>query len=252
MHESWKLVLQDEMQKPYFIDLVKTLRAERVKGEVYPPPGKVFTAFEETPFDQVRVVILGQDPYHGFGQAHGMAFSVMPGVRVPPSLLNVYKELQADVGVKPVKHGYLVPWARQGVFLLNTVLTVRKGEPGSHRKLGWETFTDRVITELSKRDKMSVFVLWGKDAQSKAGMIDTSKHKVLTSVHPSPMSAHFGFFGSKPFSKVNEILLKKNLRPINWQLPTDPYGTVPDAPEPEPVDEDVLDLDALLSGVEEF
>jgi len=221
MHLSWRKALHGEFSKPYFEKLVAFVQAERKAGEVYPPAGEVWTAFEETPLDQVQVVILGQDPYHGPGQAHGLSFSVKPGVKSPPSLLNIYKELESDLGIHPVKHGYLMAWARRGVFLLNTVMTVRKGAAGSHRGEGWETFTDRVISVLNAREAPMVFVLWGKDAGNKAGAIDSSRHHVLASSHPSPMSAGAGFFGSKPFSKANGWLQGKGLPGVAWQLPED-------------------------------
>jgi uracil-DNA glycosylase len=218
MHESWSSVLDDELAKPYFSDLLKFVATERETNKVYPPKGKVFTAFDVVPFDKVRVVILGQDPYPSPGHAHGMSFSVPPGVRPPKSLVNIYKELQTDLGIKPVGHGYLMPWAEQGVFMLNTVLTVRDGEPGSHRGKGWEKFTNRVIKLLSVREGRIVFLLWGRDAQSFAPMINTSEHKILISAHPSPLSAHQGFFGSKPFSQTNDALVKKGFAPIDWDL----------------------------------
>lgn len=223
MHESWSSVLNDELNKPYFAELLKFIATEREAHKVYPPKGKVFTAFEVVPFDKVRVVILGQDPYPSPGHAHGMAFSVPPGVKPPKSLLNIYRELQSDLGVLPVHHGYLMPWAKQGVFLLNTVLTVREGEPGSHRGKGWETMTTRVIKLLSAREKRIVFILWGKDAQSFAPMIKTTEHRILVAPHPSPLSAHQGFFGSKPFSQTNEALIKKGFPPIDWDLSKPPH-----------------------------
>ena len=222
VHESWINKFGDELDKPYFRSLIEFVKAERARFEVYPPVGRTFTAFEAVPFKEVRVVILGQDPYHGPGQAHGMSFSVLPGVKPPPSLQNIYKELQSDVGVKPVAHGHLIAWAKQGVFLLNTVLTVRKGEAGSHRGQGWETFTDNVIKLLSAREGRIVFILWGKDAQTKAALINTSEHVVITSAHPSPMSAHNGFFGSKPFSRTNQVLDKRGFYTIDWQLTDNP------------------------------
>lgn len=218
MHESWSHVLDDELAKPYFTELLKFVATERETHKVYPPKGKVFTAFEVVPFDKVRVVILGQDPYPSPGHAHGMSFSVPPGVRPPKSLMNIYKELQSDLGIAPVGHGYLMSWAEQGVFLLNSVLTVRDGEPGSHRGKGWETLTNRVIKLLSAREGRIVFILWGRDAQSFAPMINTTEHKILVSSHPSPLSAHQGFFGSKPFSQTNDALVKKGFAPIDWDL----------------------------------
>lgn len=218
MHVSWRARLGKEFREPYFEELTKFVREEREAGEVFPPAGSVFTAFD-LPFEEVRVVILGQDPYHGPGQAHGLAFSVLPGVRVPPSLVNIYKELESDLGHPPVKHGYLHSWTKQGVFLLNTTLTVRRGEAGSHRGRGWETFTDRVVRELVAQEKRIVFILWGRDAGERACVIDTSKHSVIVSSHPSPMSAHMGFFGSKPFSQANRLLEKKGRSPVDWKLP---------------------------------
>ena len=218
MHEAWARILESEVRKPYFSNLLKFVATEREGHKIFPPKGQVFTAFDVVPFDQVRVVILGQDPYPSPGHAHGMSFSVPPGVSPPPSLRNIYKELQSDLGIAPAKNGYLMGWARQGIFLLNTVLTVREREPGSHRGQGWEQFTDQVIKLLSARAGRIVFILWGKDAQSKACMINTEEHRVLTSAHPSPMSAHQGFFGSKPFSQTNEALVKKGFEPIDWDL----------------------------------
>jgi uracil-DNA glycosylase len=218
MHESWSHVLDDELAKPYFVELLKFVATERETYKVYPPKGKVFTAFEVVPFDKVRVVILGQDPYPSPGHAHGMSFSVPPGVRPPKSLMNIYKELQTDLGIEPVGHGFLMSWAEQGVFLLNTVLTVRDGEPGSHRGRGWERLTTQVIKLLSAREGRIVFILWGRDAQSFASVINTSEHRILVSAHPSPLSAHQGFFGSKPFSQTNQALVKKGFDPIDWDL----------------------------------
>lgn len=179
----------------------------------------IFEALELTPYEKVKVVILGQDPYHGANQAHGLSFSVQPGVKIPPSLNNIYKELQSDLGIKPVNHGNLVSWAKQGVLLLNTVLTVREGQAYSHRGQGWERLTDTIIEKLNEREQPVVFILWGKPAQEKMKMIDKSKHIILTSSHPSPLSAHRGFLGSKPFSKTNDALLALGEQPIDWQLP---------------------------------
>jgi uracil-DNA glycosylase len=249
MHLSWRKALHEEFSKPYFEKLVAFVQAERAKGEVYPPAGEVWTAFEETPLDQVQVVILGQDPYHGPGQAHGLSFSVKPGVRPPPSLVNIYKELESDLGIPPVKHGYLLAWARRGVFLLNTVMTVRKGAAGSHRGEGWETFTDRVISVLNARETPMVFILWGKDAGNKAGSIDGSRHLVLSSSHPSPMSASSGFFGSKPFSRATAWLQSKGLPGVPWQLPEDALA-VPERQEgalPQPPTAQGDDLGDVLA-----
>jgi len=220
MHASWKARLASEFQKPYFKQLVEFVEGERKTQTIFPPEGEVFTAFDLTPYDKANVVILGQDPYPGAGHAHGLSFSVKPGISPPASLNNIFKELAADVGfVRPRKNGFLKPWAEQGVFLLNTVLTVRSGTPNSHKGNGWETFTDAVIKALDERETPVVFVLWGRNAREKKALIDTSRHTVIESAHPSPMSADNGFFGSRPFSKVNEALVKIGLLPIHWQLP---------------------------------
>lgn len=221
---SWQAVLGDELSKPYFGKLRSFVSAERAKHQVFPPTEEVFAAFEHTPFDQVRVLLLGQDPYHDDGQAHGLCFSVRKGVPLPPSLRNIYKELESDVGVKPPDHGCLTAWAERGVLLLNTVLTVRAHEPNSHRKKGWETFTDRVIEVLAERDDPLVFVLWGKPAQAKIKLIEQHQaagagHEIIAAAHPSPLSAKSGFFGSKPFSKVNDALASWDRPPIDWSLP---------------------------------
>lgn len=218
MHPTWKVALAGEFQKPYFKQLADFVAADRTSHVVYPPTGEVFCAFE-MPLDDVRVVILGQDPYHGSGQAHGLAFSVRHGVAIPPSLGNIYRELQADIGVSPSKHGFLEAWAKQGVFLLNSVLTVRAHEAGSHRNVGWETFTDVAIRVLSAQERALVFVLWGAYARAKVALLDTLKHTVIESAHPSPMSARNGFFGSKPFSRANEALAKAGFPPIDWRIP---------------------------------
>lgn len=219
MHPSWKEQIGSEVEKPYFQELADFLREERAQHTVFPAKDQVFTAFKVTPFDQVRVLILGQDPYHNADQAHGLSFSVLPGVKPPPSLLNIYKELASDVGCAPPKHGYLLSWAEQGVFLLNATLTVRAHSPGSHQGKGWETFTDAAISKLSARDRPLVFILWGRYAREKVSLIDTNKHLVLESAHPSPMSASNGFFGSKPFSKANAALEALGEKAIDWQLP---------------------------------
>lgn len=216
---TWHAVLATEFKKPYFRDLAAFLKEERQKATVYPPPKQLFTAFRVTPYDRANVVILGQDPYHGEGQAHGLSFSVLPGVAPPPSLKNIYKELEQDVGFTQPKHGYLMTWAERGVFLLNSVLTVRAQQPGSHRDHGWETYTNRVIESLNARERPVVFVLWGRFAREKIHLIDTNVHPVVESPHPSPMSAHNGFFGSKPFSQVNAYLDALGHPPIDWQLP---------------------------------
>ncbi len=216
---SWKEVLKDEFNKDYFQQIAAHLKMERAAGKtIYPPGGLIFHAFEATPFDKVKVVLLGQDPYHGPGQAHGLAFSVQPGVRPPPSLVNIFKELNEDVGVPIPKHGYLEAWAKQGVFLLNASLTVRAGEPLSHSKIGWYEFTDKVIQKISDQKENVVFLLWGRSAQDKQALIDETKHFVLKAAHPSPFSADKGFFGCRHFSKTNENLVKNGIDPIDWKL----------------------------------
>src|SRR6185312_1720646 len=215
---SWAPVLAAETEQPYFADLEAFLKAERAEHQVFPPEDEVFAALEATPYEDVKVVLIGQDPYHDDGQAHGMCFSVRPGVRIPPSLRNMYKELESDLGVAPVKHGYLKAWADQGVLLLNTVLTVRAHEPASHKDRGWEKFTDAVIKDVSAREKPVVFVLWGAHAKKKAKLIDASRHAIVQGAHPSPLSAKL-FFGSKQFSAVNESLAVFVQEPIDWQLP---------------------------------
>ena len=212
-------ILQEQTKTPSYQLLKEFLVQEYQETIVYPEKQHIWQAFEWTPYNEVKVVILGQDPYHGPDQAHGLSFSVLPTVKIPPSLVNIYKELQSDLGISPVNHGYLESWAKQGVLLLNTVLTVRKGQAHSHKGKGWETLTDAVIEKLSDRDQPMVFILWGNPSIKKRALIDESKHSVLTSVHPSPLSAYRGFFGSKPFSKANEALIKLDEEPINWQLP---------------------------------
>lgn len=218
--QTWTEALGEEKQQPYFQHILDTVRAERESGQViYPPATDVFNAFKATEFNQVKVVILGQDPYHGAGQAHGLAFSVQQGVRIPPSLQNIYKELSTDIaGFQIPKHGNLQYWAEQGVLLLNTVLTVREGQAHSHAALGWETFTDKVIRQLADHRENLVFILWGSHAQKKGAFIDRNRHLVLTAVHPSPLSAARGFFGSKPFSQTNHYLQQHGLSPIDWQV----------------------------------
>ncbi len=218
---SWRRVLGDETGEAYFEKLRAFLDEERRQHTVFPPEDEVFTALELTPYDDVRVVILGQDPYHDNDQAHGLAFSVRPGVTPPPSLANIFKELATDVGCAKPKTGSLVPWARQGVLLLNAVLTVRAHEANSHKNKGWETFTDAVIRKVSERETPAVFVLWGGFAKKKLGLIDASRHGVIMTAHPSPLSARSGFFKSRPFSKVNELLKEAGRPEIDWCLPTD-------------------------------
>lgn len=213
---SWKERLAEEFGKPYFQKLSAFVREEYQKYKIYPPGGKIFNAFDSCPFDQVKVVILGQDPYHGPNQANGLAFSVSNGVPIPPSLKNIYKELKADLGVEPPGHGNLERWAHQGVLLLNATLTVRRGAAGSHQGKGWELFTDAVLRILSERQQGLVFILWGAYAKRKGALIDRSKHYVIESAHPSPLSATSGFFGSRPFSKANAYLESKGKKPIDW------------------------------------
>ncbi|BAO07677.1 MULTISPECIES: uracil-DNA glycosylase [Enterococcus] len=219
IHNSWQEVLADEFEKDYYQQLRIFLKNEYATQKIHPDMYHVYEALELTPYEEVKVVILGQDPYHGVNQAHGLSFSVQPGVKTPPSLVNIYKELKNDLGIEPVSHGNLVTWAKQGVLLLNTVLTVREGQAYSHRGKGWEQLTDAIIEKLNERDKPIVFILWGKPAQEKMKMIDKSRHIIITAPHPSPLSAHRGFFGSKPFSKTNDALLALGETPIDWQLP---------------------------------
>lgn len=217
IHESWKNVLKEEFDKPYFRDLVDFLHKEKSEGKViYPPGPKIFRAFDLTPFDQVRVVILGQDPYHGPGQAEGLSFSVPHGIKLPPSLQNIYKEIESDTGISTAgRDGSLIHWAEQGVFLLNAVLTVRASEPTSHSKIGWTNFTDAVIKALSDHKEGVIFLLWGNYARSKRDLIDHSRHHVLEAAHPSPL-ARGAFFGCRHFSQANNILINKKQNPIKW------------------------------------
>lgn len=219
IHNSWQTILTDEFEKEYYQKLRNFLKKEYTTQNIHPDMYHIYEALELTPYEKVKVVILGQDPYHGVNQAHGLSFSVQPGVKIPPSLNNIYKELQSDLGISPVKHGNLVSWAKQGVLLLNTVLTVREGQAYSHRGKGWEILTDKIIEKLNEREKPIVFILWGKPAQEKMKMIDKSRHIILASAHPSPLSAHRGFLGSKPFSKTNDALMALGETPIDWQLP---------------------------------
>ncbi|WP_427138158.1 uracil-DNA glycosylase [Psychrobacillus psychrodurans] len=215
---SWKDVLREEQEKPYFKKLQLFLDKEYATQTIFPARNEIGSAFRITAYDNVKVVILGQDPYHGNGQAHGMSFSVKPGVRIPPSLRNMLKELEDDLGCPFPTNGYLEKWAKQGVLLLNTVLTVRTGAANSHKGMGWETYTDAVIQKLSDRQKPIIFVLWGKPAQSKIKLIDTEKHMIITAPHPSPLSAHRGFFGSKPYSRINTQLAAWGEQPIDFCL----------------------------------
>jgi uracil-DNA glycosylase len=216
--KSWRPRLDAELEKPYFGALRRFVDGERRSHTVYPPEDEVFAALERTPYDRVKVMILGQDPYHGPGQAHGLAFSVRPGVTPPPSLRNIFRELRDDLGCPVPRDGSLVPWAEQGVLLLNAVLTVRAGEPNSHRGKGWETFTDAVIRAVNDRPGPVVFVLWGGYAAKKEALIDAGPHVVLKSAHPSPLSAKRGFFGSRPFTKVNAALEDAGQAPVDWCL----------------------------------
>jgi uracil-DNA glycosylase len=216
---GWAKVLEPEFEKPYFEGIVKFLKEEKAAGKIiYPPGPEIFNAFTLTPFEQVKAVLIGQDPYHGAGQAHGLCFSVRKGVTVPPSLVNMYKELKADLDINPPNHGFLQQWAEQGLLMLNASLTVEAGKPMSHSKIGWEQFTDAVIRTISEKKEGIVFLLWGKFAQQKEALIDTSKHFVLKAAHPSPFSATAGFFGSRPFSQTNKLLKQQGKEPINWQL----------------------------------
>ncbi|WP_282956149.1 uracil-DNA glycosylase [Neisseria canis] len=218
--QTWKEAIGTEKEAPYFRHILNTVKAERQAGQIiYPPAGDVFNAFKATEFDRVKVVILGQDPYHGAGQAHGLAFSVRPEVHIPPSLQNIYKELAADIeGFQMPRHGYLQGWAEQGVLLLNTVLTVRAGQAHSHASLGWEQFTDCVIHRLNDQREHLVFMLWGSHAQKKGAFIDRNRHLVLTAPHPSPLSAHRGFLGCRHFSQANAYLKAHGQTPIEWQI----------------------------------
>lgn len=218
--ESWRAAVGEELTEPYFTGLTAFVEQERAEHEVFPPADAVYTAFRLTPFDDVKVVILGQDPYHDNGQAHGLCFSVLPGVGVPPSLRNIYKELKADLGHEPPAHGNLAAWAERGVLMLNTVLTVRAHEANSHRKRGWETFTDAVIRAVNSKSERVVFVLWGTPAQKKAALIDATRHAVVQSAHPSPLSAK-KFLGTRPFSQVNERLREAGRPEIDWRLPAE-------------------------------
>jgi uracil-DNA glycosylase len=218
LSSGWLHALAPEFEKPYWEELQSFVASERKTHKVFPPEGEVYSAFELTPYENVRVVILGQDPYHDDGQAHGLCFSVKPGVSPPPSLGNMFKELKADLGCKVPNNGYLVPWAKQGVLMINAVLTVRAHEPNSHKDHGWETFTDAVIRAVSDRPDPAVFLLWGKYAQKKKKLIDARRHTVIEGAHPSPLSAKL-FFGSKPFSKVNDALTALGKPVIDWQIP---------------------------------
>jgi uracil-DNA glycosylase len=219
IEQGWKTGLNDQFSSEYFTSLKNFIYSEKAEGKIiYPPADCIFAAFDLTPFEKVKVVLLGQDPYHGEGQAHGLCFSVPQGIAPPPSLVNIFKELKNDLGIPPPKHGNLQKWAKQGVLLLNATLTVRANSPGSHQKKGWENFTDEVIRMLSYQKSGLVFLLWGKYAQAKEALIDKSKHFVLKAAHPSPFSADSGFFGCRHFSKTNEVLVHQGKEPIDWKL----------------------------------
>ena len=215
---AWEVALKDEFQKQYYKELFKRVGAEYSQYRIFPKGEDIFNAFHLTPLNEVKVVILGQDPYHGVGQAHGLCFSVQPKVEIPPSLVNIYKELEDDIGCYIPNNGYLEKWAQQGVLMLNTVLTVRAHQANSHRGIGWEEFTDAAIRALDQQDQPMVFILWGKPAQMKKQMITNPNHLVLTAPHPSPLSSYRGFFGSKPFSQANRFLESKGVEPIDWQI----------------------------------
>ena len=218
IEQSWHDLLCGEFDKPYFVRMQKFIRSEYRKGDVYPPGEEIFNAFNSTPVSKVKAVMIGQDPYHGAGQAHGLCFSVKQGVPTPPSLKNIYKEIESDLGIRTPQTGCLQRWADQGVLMLNNVLTVRKGEPNSHKNAGWEVFTAKVVEKISESREGLVFFLWGNSAQKKESLIDGNKHLLLKAVHPSPLSAYNGFFGCRHFSKSNSYLLANNKKPIDWSL----------------------------------
>lgn len=219
LHNDWAPILAEEFEKPYYLKLRQILKEEYQTRTIYPDMYHIFTALHLTSYEQAKVVILGQDPYHGPGQAHGLSFSVRPGIKPPPSLVNIYKELQSDLNCTIPEHGYLSHWAKQGVMMLNAVLTVRAGTPNSHKGIGWEQFTDRIIHLLNERERPLVFILWGRHAQEKAAFIDKKRHCIIASPHPSPFSANRGFFGSRPFSRANAFLRSQGMEEIDWQLP---------------------------------
>jgi uracil-DNA glycosylase len=219
LHNDWSPILEKEFHKPYYLSLRQFLVEEYNSRVIYPNKEDIFSALHLSSYANTKVVILGQDPYHGPGQAHGLSFSVKPGVKKPPSLQNMFQELQTDLGCTIPNNGYLVKWAEQGVLLLNTVLTVREGEPNSHKGKGWELFTDRVIQALNERAEPVVFILWGSHAGAKGSLIDANKHRIIRSPHPSPLSSYRGFFGSKPFSRANQYVLEFGDTPIDWQIP---------------------------------
>ena len=216
---SWQEVLAGEIEKPYFQKLQAYVTAERKSHTVFPPEEEVYSALEITPYENVNVLLLGQDPYHDDNQAHGLCFSVKPGIKPPPSLVNMFKELKSDIGCSVPNNGYLVPWAKQGILMINAVLTVQAHQPNSHKGQGWETFTDAIISKVNEKESPVIFVLWGGYAQKKAPLITGKHHTILQSAHPSPLSARSGFFGSKPFSAINNLLSKNGKPEIDWQLP---------------------------------
>lgn len=218
IQNDWLAPLSPEFKKPYYAELYKKIKEEYSTRQIFPPAEEIFTAFELTPLSEVKVVIIGQDPYHGDGQAHGLCFSVKPDIETPPSLVNIYKELNSDLGCDIPNNGYLTKWAKQGVLMLNTVLTVRAHQANSHRGIGWETFTDAAIRVLNEQDRPIVYLLWGKPAQMKKSMLNNPKHLILEAPHPSPLSAYRGFFGCRHFSRTNEFLKENGLEPIDWQI----------------------------------
>lgn len=218
IQNDWLTPLTPEFKKPYYAELYKKIREEYGARQIFPPADEIFTAFELTPLSEVKVVIIGQDPYHGEGQAHGLCFSVKPDIEIPPSLVNIYKELNSDLGCYIPNNGYLTKWAKQGVLMLNTVLTVRAHQANSHRGIGWEEFTDAAIRILNEQDRPIVYLLWGKPAQMKKNMLNNPKHLILEAPHPSPLSAYRGFFGCQHFSKTNDFLAQHGLTPIDWQI----------------------------------
>jgi uracil-DNA glycosylase len=230
---DWNPILRAELDAPYFKELQQFVAAERSRQRIYPPQAEVFAALHLTPYDSVKVLILGQDPYHGADQAHGLCFSVRPGVPLPPSLENIFTELANDVGVQRPDHGCLDGWARQGVLLLNATLTVRAGQAASHQGKGWERFTDAVIEAVNRKEERVVFILWGASARKKKALIDTSRHVIIESAHPSPLSARNGFFGSRPFSRANQALVAAGREPVDWSIPASTAAATPgDTPAP--------------------
>jgi uracil-DNA glycosylase len=224
MKTDWNPLLRGEFAKPYWVELQQFVATERTRATIFPPHDEVFAALHLTPFAEVKAVILGQDPYHGPNQAHGLCFSVRQGVPPPPSLQNIFKELEADLGIPPPRHGCLDAWARRGVLLLNASLTVRAGRAASHQGKGWETFTDEVLRTVNTKPERVVFILWGASARRKKALIDTTRHVIIESPHPSPLSASSGFFGSRPFSRTNAALVEAGREPIDWSLPDGPQG----------------------------